>query len=233
MGFLKQLHDIPESRMKKTVDSKRIYFLLKVLSSRQGLTFVEVLLASAMVAVIAAAVYGMLANGIKVWQKVNTETTQVDINILCSRLELDLKNCIKFPDIAFEGDISSFSFPAIISQSAEENDFSEQVGRVSYFFDAAVRSVTRKYTDYRQLRKSGDTPARPLLNEVDFMGISYYFYDAEKQVFLWSSEWPPEELKEGSDCYPHSVCVSLLLRCNQTVEKRSKTIDIPIGGLAD
>ncbi len=197
-----------------------------------GMTFVEMLIATAMVGIVAIAVYAMISNGLKVWQIVNQESSQVDSNLLIDRMNLELKNSIAFDGIEFIGDEDSLSFACIGSTPKSDAGFSRGIGRVEYFYDQALRTFNRRYVDYEHLFAMGQSPSRSLIGNINSVLLSYYFYDEQKKVFLWSAVWPPESYEnQGKRALPLAVRIVMVFATEETISKKIKTMDIPIGNI--
>ncbi|MFH1062063.1 MAG: type II secretion system protein GspJ [Candidatus Omnitrophota bacterium] len=197
-----------------------------------ALTFIEMLLATAMVSVIAVALYGMISNGLKVWQIVNQESPQINSNIFFEKINMELKNAIGFEGIDFVGDESSFSFGCVARTAESDNGFNQGIGRVKYFYDQGLNSFYRQYADYEQLLSLEQPQARSLLENVNNVSLSYYFYDDQKETFLWNNTWPPESLaKLNKRALPLAVRVAIVFTTEETISKRIKTMDIPIGAI--
>jgi len=81
---------------------------------KKAFTFVEMLLASAMIGIVSIAVYNVLSNGLRVWEVVHQETPQIDINLFFSKMEIDLKNSVHFSGVTFIGSAENIEFPSII-----------------------------------------------------------------------------------------------------------------------
>lgn len=197
-----------------------------------GFTFVEMLLATAMVSVVAIALYGMISSGLKVWQIVNQESDQVDSNLLFERMSRELKNSICFKNIDFVGQQDSISFACIAQTPKSYNGFNLGVGQVKYFYDQSLQTFNRQYIDYEESSSMAGPQARSLISNISNILISYYFYDEQKETFLWSNVWPPESYaKANKRALPLSVRVAMVFATEETISKKIKTIDIPIGAI--
>jgi prepilin-type N-terminal cleavage/methylation domain-containing protein len=201
-------------------------------SKCSGLTFIEMLLATAMVSVIAVAVYGMISNGIKVWEVVNQESPQIDASLLFERMSLDLENGVCFKGIDFIGLENSFSFACITKTLKSGQGFNKGIGQVKYSFDAQSKSVKRGYIDYEQLFALKQPEARNLIGNVNNVLFNYYYFDQQKKTFIWSNIWPPEAYT-GQDkrALPLAVQISMVLESEKALIKKIKTLNIPIGAI--
>jgi hypothetical protein len=197
-----------------------------------GLTFVEMLIATAMVGLVAVALYGMIANGLKIWQIFNQESDQIDSNLLFARIDMDLKNQVGFKGIDFEGSDQKFSLFCRANTPVAENKFSKGLGRVTYYYDPAENSFNRQYIDYEQMFSIEQPIGRAMIDNISNVLISYYFYDEEKQAFLWTDVWPPESFVEkGKRIMPLAVRIAMVFLTEKTISKKIRTLDIPIGAV--
>ena len=206
--------------------------VIHALSSRQGFTFVEMMLASILVAVIAVAIYGMLSNGIKVWERVSGESPAIDVNLFVDRIGVDLKNCLNFNNVEFTGTSTSVEFPAMVAPPIPENQNPSAIGSISYRYDADSQTVQRNCVNYNNFLSAEQPEPRVLVEGVQSLNFEYYFFDKEKDTFFWAPQWPPEGGVQAGK-YPLAVRVSLVIPAGDTIEQRSKTISLPIGGFVE
>ena len=204
---------------------------MNYLKNKKGLTFIELLLATVMLSVLSIALYGMLSSGIAIWQKVNQETPQIDINLFAQKLEIELRNCVYFKKIPFVGQENMLSFPSLVSVPAGENGFSQGLGKVIYSYDAEEKAIKRNYIDYRFLNSLKGPAPRVLVNNVQELHFAYYFFSKDKRQFFWVNSWPPSDMKEVLCVYPQAVRLTMVLDMGRTTQTRTKTVNIPIGGL--
>ena len=204
----------------------------RILSNSAGLTFVEMLISSALVGIIAVSVYGMLASGIKVWQAVNQDLGQIDSNIAFDKLDTDLHNIVSFKNIVFQGTDNEFSFACVSKVQTSTNGFDKGVGRVRYFFDADRQGLFRQYVSYDSLFSLEQPESRMLIGNIRDVLISYCFYDEQKKTFLWTNTWPPDQ-KDWlqSRVLPVSLRIAMMFSADDVILKKIKTIDIPVGAL--
>ncbi|MFH1094238.1 MAG: type II secretion system protein GspJ [Candidatus Omnitrophota bacterium] len=199
--------------------------------SLTGLTFIELLLATVMISILSIALYGVLSNGITIWQKVNQETPQIDINIFAQKLETELRNCVYFKKIPFTGQGNMLSFPSLVNTAVGENGFSQGIGEVTYSFDEQEKAIKREYTDYSFLNSLKSPEQRVLVNNIQELRFAYYFFSKDKQQFFWSDSWPPPDVKEYLSIYPQAIKLTMVLDMGRTTQTRTKTLNIPAGGL--
>ena len=199
--------------------------------SVKGLTFIELLLATVMLSLLSIALYGVLSNGITIWHKVNQETPQIDINIFAQKLEIELRNCVYSKQILFVGQKNMLSFPSLVNMPVQENGFSEGIGKVMYSYSAQEKAIKRNYIDYKFLNSLHAPMPRVLVNNVKELRFTYYFFSRDKQQFFWADSWPPADVKEEISSYPQAVRLTMALDMGKTTQTRTKTINIPAGGM--
>jgi len=81
---------------------------------QRGFTLTEVLLVSAMFAVISLAVFNAFSNGFKLWARGQHVMVEGDTAIFLDRIAEDLRQTVIISGIPFKGDSAELSFPAII-----------------------------------------------------------------------------------------------------------------------
>ncbi len=199
---------------------------------KSGFTFVEMMLASAMVGVIAIALYGMISNGLKVWEVVNQETPQLNSTVLFEKMTMDIENGVFFKDIDFIGNENSFSFACISKTAKGENGFYNGVGKVRYSYEPLNKSFQRQYVDYEQFSALKQPDSRTLIGNINKILLNYYFFDEGKKAFLWSNVWPPESYVDGNKkSWPLAVRVTMVFDTEGRVLQKAKTFNIPIGAI--
>ncbi|MFH2137147.1 MAG: prepilin-type N-terminal cleavage/methylation domain-containing protein [Candidatus Omnitrophota bacterium] len=202
------------------------------INNKKGFTFLEMLMSAAMTAVLAVTLYGMLANGLKVWTVVNRESPQLDRSLFFESITEELSNSFEFAGIEFTGDQISFSFPALMKVSGREDGFYEEIGLVRYFYDKNDKNINKQQVSYQQLHQMKKTESREKMKEVESFSLSYYFYDKEKDTFFWSSVWPPEMPEPTKTIgLPQAVHIEMSFKDGVKIEKCSRIITIPSGGL--
>lgn len=220
-----------EKYLKSGMSKRYLKTRLKFSGVLRGFTFVEMLLATVMVSLIAVALYVMLANGIKVWEVVNQESSQIDINIFVERISEELKNSFDFKNIVFYGEKNILSFPAKLNVPERENGFMQGVGKVQYSYDSRTKTLSRQQFDYQQLCAGEKAEPQMLVKKLDSFLFKYYFYDEEKKDFFWTNIWPPPELKSNTILFPLAVRIEMSFKENNTVKTYQRTISIPAGGI--
>lgn len=170
--------------------------------------------------VVSLAIYAVLNNGLKVWQKVNTEIPESEVSVFFDRFSLDLKNCIKFKSIPFSGDRERFGFATIVNSKGLGKT---SVGEVSYSYDSGEKSLNRLQRDFSQAYTKEDVPAMKVLGRVESATLRYYYYNKDTKEYLWKDEWQREDLP---------LAVRMELEFNNGKERTvfTGTVNIPASG---
>jgi len=195
--------------------------------NKKAFTFVEMLLASAMIGIVSIAVYNVLSNGLRVWEVVHQETPQIDINLFFSKMEIDLKNSVHFSGVTFIGSAENIEFPSIIQAEPGQR----KAGKVRYAYEPSVKAVSRQQYDYPQIVGSDSPIPRIMIAKIYEFSFKYYFYDQKRKNFFWTSDWPPTKEMAEEQVFPQAVRVSMIWESEGIVENRIKTIEIPHGGM--
>ncbi|MFH1459963.1 MAG: prepilin-type N-terminal cleavage/methylation domain-containing protein [Candidatus Omnitrophota bacterium] len=207
---------------------------MKIKNKQKGLTLIEMLLAAAMSVIVSVTVYVMISNGLKVWQIVNQETSQIDMTLFLDWLEMDLKNCIYFQGIDFTGGEHNLNFPGVINIPVSPGEVSQRIGQITYFYDQNKGAINRQFFSYQNLfsEQSNKKKSNPriLLEGLTSLLFEYNFYDQEKKSFFWIDSWPPKDEKQKNTKYPLAVRLTFNINEGQTMTKHSKIIELAVGG---
>lgn len=160
-----------------------------------GFTLVELLVTSALLALMAGAVVATLAGALKVWQRAEDRGTNDQwVQVAFHQVRQDLQNVRRFKPIPFEGDYESFSFPTVITRSTAPETEVEALGERGYFFDWNRRNLCRSEHPYQGLRRVRLTDScSPVLTGLDRLRFSYYGFDPHTNTYDWSATWSSPE----------------------------------------
>ncbi|MCM8782371.1 MAG: prepilin-type N-terminal cleavage/methylation domain-containing protein [Candidatus Omnitrophica bacterium] len=186
----------------------------------KGFTLLEMLIVSAILSVVALAIYASLNNGIKIWQMVNKTLPEEDLNIFFDKFSLDIRNAFKFAGINFLGTKDALEFPTLVNSPRLQK---RTVGKVIYTYVPRNRMLNRYQVDFDGVY-SGETDRGLLqsLKNVTSLNFQYYFYDKERKEYLWQDEW----LKGG---LPLAIKVEMEFDNGRETKKFAKTVGIPSG----
>lgn len=185
--------------------------------NERGFTLVELMLVTLMLAVVSLAIYSTLNNGIKIWQKINRQMPEEDLNIFFDKYISDLKASFKIAGLGFSGKEEGMEFATLIDSPQLQM---RTVGQAHYFYDDSSKTLSREQRDYSQIYKGESRGLQPMISDLKSCKFSYFFYDKETKEYVWKKEWSREDL-------PLAVRVTLDFdRDNQTVTY-VKTVNIP------
>jgi len=173
-----------------------------------------------MLGIISLAIYSTFSNGFKVWQKINQPLAQAGLGIFFEKLAQDLNNCLKSSSIPFTGDRNNLGVPTQVFSPRLKT---KTLGLVTYFYDQQSGAINRQPKDFSQFYNRQEGNSDVLLKNVGFLKFEYYYFDAQKQEYLWKEEWSGAGL-------PLAVRVILNLNDSSGTDKIIRTINIPIGG---
>lgn len=186
-----------------------------------GFTLIEMLIVTAIISVVALAIYATLNNGIKIWQRLNSQLPEEDLNIFFDKFSLDLRNSFKFSGINFSGTIDTLEFPTLVNSLRLQK---RTVGKLIYVYEPQNRILNRYQVDFAGVY-SGESNAscQQSLRNIRVLKFQYYLCDEQKKEYFWQDEWSNEGL-------PLAVRVELEFDDGKEIKKFTRTISIPTAG---
>lgn len=189
--------------------------------NRAAFTFVEMLIVTSILAVVSLAIYAAFNNGVKIWQKINAQTHEEDLNIFFGKFTTDLKNSFRFTEIDFLGESDELQFSTLVNSRRLGK---RTAGEVIYSYDSMRGIISREERDYSAIYRDEDGEITRLAGDIDSLEFRYYFYDADVDEYIWLDEWDEEEGR-----IPLAVKVELKVGDGAETVKFVKTVDIPTG----
>lgn len=114
-----------------------------ILGNRRGMTLLELLIATALVAVAALVVAQAFAAGVRVWFRASQLAGNYSDAVLAiEQMQQDLRNTFPCRKSEFRGSETWVEIPALITQSGAEGVL-EQPGLIRYEFDGAGQKLAR------------------------------------------------------------------------------------------
>ncbi len=170
---------------------------------RGGFTLAELLVTTALMALIGAATIAVLAGGIRVWERADAVgTTQRDMLVAWYQLRRDLQNVRRFHPVPFSGAYDACSFakvaqdhPVRSRRSSAHPPIDEplalpELGQLGYFFDSYHHTLCRSFVPYRFSRRRWLKDAcEPVLERVERLRFSYFGPAAGSGAVEWSQGW--------------------------------------------
>lgn len=190
-------------------------------NSKRAFTLIELLIVMTILAVISLAIYAMLNNGLKIWEKVNNKhSIEEDIDISFEKFAHDLRNCMQFSGIKFIGTPEHLEFASIVNSPALRCN---TIGQILYVYDEETKQLERIQRDYSQIYSKEEGLSRPLLGDLTSVEFSYYVQEENSKKRVWVQESPVGKI-------PLAVRIELQLTNGTETSTFTKTVSIPVGG---
>lgn len=200
-----------------------------------GFTLLELMIVSALMAVVVLAIHSAYRQGIRLWTRLQYAGIDKEkVILVVGRISKELKNTFNYTEdkIRFAGTKESISFPALIKEMDTSAGTSEpyvisKPGRISYSLDEDEEVLYRqqfKYSEAFQDKK--DITRRKMLGRVTSLTFSYYQYNEEDKEYRWQEEWDEE------DMLPYAVRIEIKLKGESDDKEETviRTISIPAAG---
>lgn len=189
-----------------------------VVKFQTGFTLIEMLMVTAMLAVVSLAIYATFSNGIKIYQRLHMRVLEEDLSIVLDKFSRDLHNVVNFESIQFLGKAESVEFVTLVnSQQLDKTT----IGKVEYFYDSGEETFSRRKSDYSQIFNKRPDKYLESVERIESLVFKYYVYSEEEKKYFW--------LEEVSEI-PIAVRVKLKLNNGSRIVEFQKTVSIPIAG---
>ncbi|MDD3906286.1 MAG: type II secretion system protein GspJ [Candidatus Omnitrophica bacterium] len=210
----------------------------------RAFTFIELIIAVTIFAVIAVSIYSTFNAGIRVWLKTSPmiEENQ-SLRIFFGTVAADLKNAVAYYPksetlakpvfgaeyegrINFEGAADRMSFITVIGVSDPETGFREELARVTYAYDKDKKCLRRLVATAAEGLNEDNARSSEILkdiNEKDF-GIEYC-YKAKLSNTEYEYEWRDAWEEKNVQDVPRGVRIK--------VGEFRKTVFVPTGILGE
>jgi prepilin-type N-terminal cleavage/methylation domain-containing protein len=218
--------------------------MTKKAANQHGFTFIELIIAVTIFAIIAVSIYSTFRAGIKIWLKTSPmiEENQA-LRMFFSSISSDIKRAVAYYEdkqaltksvfgsayegkINFEGTHTRISFMSVINISDTELGTLEEPARITYIYDKNEKTLRRLVaTKAEGLNEENARSARILsgVGEKDF-GFEYCYKKPVSNIdyeYEWKDAWEEKNVLK----IPRGVRV--------TVGPFRKTIFVPTGTLGE
>jgi prepilin-type N-terminal cleavage/methylation domain-containing protein len=166
-------------------------YMKKRAHRRRAFTLVEVVIVTAMVAIISLAIYSTLNNGLRIWKRVNESLPEEDIAIFMEKFAVDARNSFISKDMLFHGTKESMAIPSVVVTPWVKG---RTIGQVVYSFDSSTKSVMRRVRDFSHVYRDEEGIIGGQIIHIRSAEMRYYSYDEEKKLYQWISEWQAENM---------------------------------------
>ncbi|MBI4340946.1 MAG: prepilin-type N-terminal cleavage/methylation domain-containing protein [Candidatus Omnitrophica bacterium] len=167
-------------------------------SSLRGFTLVELLVTTALVALVGATVVAAVTGCLRVWSKVDARgTAEAWTELAFVSLRKDLANVHPFSPVLFEGAYDALSIPSLVEAPAGERASGEaqrEPGQTTYFYSGRDKALCRSQQAYRALRHASlRERCHAILTGIDRARFSYYAPASDTTEAGWISSWSAPE----------------------------------------
>ena len=182
---------------------------------------IELLLVVTLLAMVSMAMYGVLNNGLRIWQKITRQLPQEDAVIFLDKFSRDLRNGVNSASINFSGREEELSLPTLVKSTRLQNT---TVGQVTYSYDPQAELLTRQQDDYSQVYSgSSQGSLTQSLTNIKSLKFQYYVFKEDDGIYFWQDTWQ----KSGM---PPAVKVELEIGDGDQTRKFIQSVFIPIAG---
>ncbi len=198
---------------------------IKKAKDQRAFSFIELLVITGMISVIALAGYATLSSGIKLWQKINQPLLEENVDIFFERLTHDLINSLKFKTIPLIGERESLEFASFIYSPQFPQG---TLGQIIYSYDPSQEALHRSQRDFSQIFLKETDSKRLLLSGLKSLKLQYYDYNKESKGYSWKEEWGNRQ--EPLAVFPLAIRVELEMESENQRHAFTKTVYLPLGG---
>jgi len=195
----------------------------------KGFTLIELSVSTAILFLVAVAIYSAFFNGVRVWRRANiNRELERNISIVFTKFSIDLRNTFRFSKIPFEGADTAIFFPALVNTASLTEEPQYEVGRIVYFFDENKAALCKEIKTYPEVYKDVNIEDKNVITsipDVSSLKFSYCYKDVITGQYKWKDSWKKEE----QDSIPQAVKVDFVLKNPEGRSSFSKSIFIPIG----
>lgn len=158
----------------------------------RGLTLVEMLITTALMALTAGVTVSALAGGVRIWRRANEIGTERQLALVAlTQVQRDLRNTRRFTPVPFTGRAREASFAAAEAPQADAE--LAELGRLGYYVDWRTKQLCRSFVPFRyahRVRLQGR--CRAVLDGVEGVQFGYLAPGADSGV--WAESWDEPEL---------------------------------------
>ena len=162
---------------------------------RKAFTLVELLVTTALVSLVGAAVVAAMSGCLRVWGKINSHgDTTSWTEVAFEGIRRDLHNVKKFTPVAFDGEYDTMTFASLVSMPLSKGEEIPEIGRVGYYFDNQHKRLCRTQVPYRLLRRARlKDRCDAVMTDVKRVRFSYFTPKTETSEGGWGSSWEDPE----------------------------------------
>jgi len=204
---------------------------MKKVPSKRGFTLIELVLVTAILAVIGMAVYGTFSNGLNIWEKVTEDSVTEDINLFFEKISFDLRNSFKLTGLRFKGGKTKVSFPSKIKYKGEDG-LENTIGEITYYIDRKKKTLMRREANYSEVYRKKPGFVRILSENISSLQFKYYVYEEKYKKYAWVTDWQLSDEFFGEvveETLPLVVKIEIGIPGEKGEQKFVKTVQLPMG----
>lgn len=186
--------------------------------SARGLTLVELLITTALMALTAGVTVSALAGGVRIWRRANEIGAERQLALVAlAQVQRDLRNARRFAPVPFSGRAREASFASVDASATAEV---AELGRLGYYVDGRTKQLCRSFVPFRiahRVRLQGR--CRAVLEDVQAVQFAYLAPSAGS----WAESWDEPEL-------PAAVRVTVRM-ADGAAGSHSIVVPVPVAAL--
>ena len=181
----------------------------------RSFTLIEVLISTAIFAVVLVAVYSAFQAGTLSYNKIDSAAGVFQpVRVIFNRMELDIKNAFVYgkDDAQFHGTAQSLDFFTVVDSFDENGKISPNLALVKYeFSDNKLKRTCLVGLD--ALDANSTQASQDLLDNLEDFSIEYAFRTLNPDnPYEWQKSWPKESDDNQKKNLPLAVKITLSLR---------------------
>lgn len=194
----------------------------------RGFTFIELMIAASIFAVVAVAIYSTFGTGISAWKKAQeAQNLYQDIRLALDKMAGDLENAILYSQkedfLNFLGEEDKISFYSL-TETFQTLPAHRELKKITYNLDESSRILQRlEQTFAESLQETQEQEPEEIAAKINNLNFSYCYEDeAAEPPYRWEDIWNSDKV------IPQGVKIALEL---DVADKPvfTKYVFIPIG----
>lgn len=188
-------------------------YIFKKMSRRKAFTLVELLISSAILAVIMITVYSAFYSGIFGYRDIgeNIEISQ-EARLIFNRLNLDLQNSFSYSKTGskFSGDKTNIAFLSLVDSFSEGEMITDYTYVAYKFEDERLERFLKKNKD--ALNTAVSAEVQEMADNIEDLYFNYGYSDAPENPLEWKEAW------DTTTAMPSAVKVKIVFKGKSTYE---------------
>ena len=190
----------------------------------QGFTFIELLVAMAMVSFIGGAIFVTFSQGVRIWQAAVRESAYDKEAFFLEELKSELRNAFLYGKSALNGKNQMLEFHTLVVRLSKGNKPLKVPAQIRYRFLSAQKLIQKEITFYEKMLNGKSTlyESRTALANISNFEIEYYQKSKKGSSASWVKQW-------ASSCFPEAIKLTWDAEAARS-SKETQVISIPARG---